>query len=311
MYKNNFKGIICCLVAAMSWGGMFPVMSLALLRVDPFTFTSIRYFFVVILCLVFVVTLEGWHVLNLKGERYILAWIIGSLGLAGFNFLIFFGQKISGSNGALIASVFIATQPMLSVLVNWVVHNKRPAKLTIVFILLSFVGVVLVITNGNLTAIFNNPKEFFADGIMLMGSLSWVIYTNGISLFPEWSPYKYTSITCCLGLISVIAINFILIVFGVIDYPKINDYGTVLPELLYMSIPAGVIAVLTWIVGNKELTPVNGVLFMNLVPITTFIVTVLGGYIPNSSQLLGVACTCFALIFNNLYIRRFTHFAEK
>lgn len=37
------KGIFYCLVATISWGGMFPVMGDALTRMDTFSFTTLRY----------------------------------------------------------------------------------------------------------------------------------------------------------------------------------------------------------------------------------------------------------------------------
>ncbi|MFX7902635.1 EamA family transporter, partial [Acinetobacter baumannii] len=37
------KGTLYCLAASVSFGLMFPVMASALTRVDPFTFTSLRY----------------------------------------------------------------------------------------------------------------------------------------------------------------------------------------------------------------------------------------------------------------------------
>jgi len=56
--------------------------------------------------------------------------------------------------------------------------------------------------------------------------------------------------------------------------------------------------------GNKILTPLNGVLFMDILPVTTFIVSALGGLIPTSMQIAGAGMTGTALILNNLYLRR-------
>jgi drug/metabolite transporter (DMT)-like permease len=43
MRQHQLQGAIYCLIATASWGAMFPVMTGALVRVDPFTFTSLRY----------------------------------------------------------------------------------------------------------------------------------------------------------------------------------------------------------------------------------------------------------------------------
>ena len=77
-----------------------------------------------------------------------------------------------------------------------------------------------------------------------------------------------------------------------------------MPQFLYMSLVAGAIAVLSWNMGNKIITPVNGVLFMNVVPVAAFAVSALSGIVPTPVQLAGAAITVAALVMNNLYQRQ-------
>jgi hypothetical protein len=55
--------------------------------------------------------------------------------------------------------------------------------------------------------------------------------------------------------------------------------------------------------GNKILTPLNGVLFMDVVPITAFIVSAISGVLATHVQIIGACVTGSALILNNLYLR--------
>jgi drug/metabolite transporter (DMT)-like permease len=71
-----------------------------------------------------------------------------------------------------------------------------------------------------------------------------------------------------------------------------------------MSLVAGAIAVLSWNMGNKIITPVNGVLIMNVVPVAAFAVSALSGIVPTPVQLAGAAITVAALVMNNLYQRQ-------
>lgn len=44
MNRNTLlTGITYCLIPVLAWGGMFPVMQVALKVLDPFYFTTIRY----------------------------------------------------------------------------------------------------------------------------------------------------------------------------------------------------------------------------------------------------------------------------
>jgi hypothetical protein len=71
-----------------------------------------------------------------------------------------------------------------------------------------------------------------------------------------------------------------------------------------MGLGAGFIGILSWNLGNRILTPLNGVLFMDVVPLTTFIVSALAGVIATPVQIAGACMTGAALVLNNLYLRR-------
>lgn len=303
--KNKYSlGAFFCVIATLSWGGMFPVMTSALQHIDPFNFTAMRYTIAGLAFLILLLFKEGLKALNLKGERIVLAWFLGTCGFAGFGFLVFLGQQLAGPTGALTASIVMATMPMLGLLVGWIVKGAKPPMVTLGFILLSFFGVMLVITNGNIGALLSQPQSFAAYVPLLLGALCWVIYTIGASFFPTWSPYRYTTVTTMLGLSSIFAINFVLMVIGYIPIPTVSVVIVVIPHLLYMALVAGFIGVLSWNMGNKIITPLNGVLFMDIVPVTAFTVSALMGIIPSQIQIYGACITAFALILNNLYQRQ-------
>lgn len=296
-------GIICCLTATVSFGLMFPVMTSALTRVDPFTFTSLRYVVAAVASLALLRMMEGPAGLRITGQPIALAWLLGSLGFAGFGFLVFLGQQLAGRDGALTASIIAATQPLLGILIGSAASRLLPPRYTILFALLSFCGVALVITKGDIHGLLNEPHNYAANGLILLGMICWLIYTFGAARFTAWSPLKYTAITMLLGLTSVIAINLTLLATHVIALPSVSDLMFVAPHFLYMSLIASLAGVLCWNLGNKILTPLNGVLFMNVVPITAFTVSAFTGVLPTQVQIIGACITGGALILNNLYAR--------
>ena len=310
MKKHYVIGVICCLIATVSWGGMFPVMTSALSVLDPFNLTAIRYSIAGVAFLAMLLFKEGRRALSLKGERWLLAWLLGTLGFAGFGFLVFLGQQIAGPDGALTASIVMATMPMMGILVGWVLRGVRPALPTIGFILLSLSGMLLVITEGNLMPLFAS-KNLMACVPLLLGALAWVIYTVGASYFPHWSAYRYTSLTTLLGLTSIFAVNAVLMLAGVIGFPSALQVVAVAPHLVYMALIAGFVGVLCWNLGNRIVTPTNGVLFMDVVPVTAFAISAMTGVVPGRLQLIGASVTAVALIFNNLYQRQARHRAGQ
>ncbi|HCI3115828.1 TPA: DMT family transporter [Salmonella enterica] len=309
--NSYLKGLLCCLLATVSWGGMFPVMTHALTYIDPFNFTTFRYGIAGIAFALLLLFREGQNSFRLKGERWGLAWLFGTLGFAGFGFLVFLGQSLAGPGGALTASIMMATMPMLGLLTIWALKKVRPHASTMSFILLSFSGVVLVITNGDVFAVLNSPISLAANLLLIAGALCWVLYTIGGSYFPGWSPLRYTTMTTLLGMISVVLIDLFLVGSGAISVPSAASIITIVPHLLYMALVAGLVAVLCWNVGNRIITPTNGVLFMDVVPITAFIVSALNGIVPTNMQITGAVITAMALVLNNLNQRKLAILATQ
>ena len=52
------------------------------------------------------------------------------------------------------------------------------------------------------------------------------------------------------------------------------------------------------------LTPINGILFINLLPVTTFAISILSGYNMSTLEVTGAFMTIAALVSNNLYQRK-------
>ncbi|CDG16760.1 DMT family transporter [Xenorhabdus doucetiae] len=302
--KNSYStGVICCLIATLSWGATFPIMTSALTRIDPYTFTLLRYGFAGIALLIALFLREGKQGLSLKGERIGLVWLLGSVGFVGFGFFVFLGQQMAGKSGALTASIMMATMPMLSILVNWVLRKVAPPAISIGLILMSFFGVMTVITKGHYSNLFDFPSSYSANGLIILGALCWVIYTVGASFFPTWSPLKYTALTTYLGVISIVVLNGILYACGIVPVPAISEFEFVIPHVFYTAFIAGFIGILCWNIGNKILTPLNGVLFMDIVPITAFSISAMTGIKPSAPEIAGACITGSALILNNLYLR--------
>lgn len=303
MIKKYVSGLLMCLVAVLFWGGMFPVMGPALEIMDPFYFTLFRYGSVGIIFSILLLVIEGKNSFRVEGN-YFKIWLFGTSAFAGFSFLVFLGQKMAGSSGVLIASVMMAVQPLLGVLVNWVYKKKKPKISSLFCMIIAAVGVFMVVTKGDISALFQNKNSSEALFLILMGALCWVIYTTGGGDFPEWSILRYTTLTTVYGVCSVIVILMVTTAMGFLKIPKVSAIIEVSGPLVYMIVFAGVIAVFCWNYGNRIVGAINGILFMNLVPITSFLISIINGYKVTSYEFIGVSVTILALILNNLLVRR-------
>ena len=298
------KGVLLCVAATVLMGIMFPVMTDALIHIDPFTFTSLRYLIAGTAFLALLLITEGRASLRAHGESLALAWLLGSVGFCGFGSFVFLGQQLAGPQGALTASIMMATQPMMGLLLNSIVRKNAPPVVSFLFILMSFAGVSLVVTKGDIAAVLHEPQHYSANALILVGAMCWVIYTFSASHFKTWSALKYTTLTTWLGLTTIVGLNALLFALHVVPVPAPSQLRAIAPHLLYMGPVAGFVAILFWNMGNRILTPLNGVLFMDVLPVTTFVVSALTGVVPGRAQIAGACMTGAALIFNNLYLRR-------
>lgn len=303
MKKNQVLiGALLCLTASISWGAMFPVAERALMYIDPFYFSFLRYLAVSVILGILLLMKEGKESFKLEGQGKRLLFF-GTMAFTVYNFLIFAGQDLLGHNGVIVASIMESLMPMISILIMWVFKNSKPMKYNIASMLLALIGAILVITNGKLSFLFSLKDSIIPLLFILIGVIGWVIYTMGGNQFNGWSTLRYSTLTCILGTSVSGIITLFATVLG-LSVPTAEVMQSIYGEMIFMIIFPGAIALLSWNLGIKLLTPINGILFINLVPITTLAIVFIQGGSLSSFELLGTFLVIYALIQNNYYQRK-------
>ena len=301
MRDKVLVGTLFCLLAGATWGAQFPIAGRALKLIDPFYFTLLRYLAVSLILGLLLILSEGIAALRFEGQTAWL-WFYGTMAFTVYNFLVFLGQKAAGASGAILASLMMALMPMASVLVIWVYEKTRPSTATLACIVAAFVGVLLVITKGDLSVLSSTSGNLIPTVLMLAGVFAWVIYTIGGSQF-TWSPLRYTTLSCILGTVSALGMIVLATIGGYLKPPAAVTLWAIRWEMTYMIVVSGVLALFSWNAGNRALTPINGILFINLVPVTTFAISILAGYEMRKLEVVGATVTITSLVLNNLYQR--------
>ncbi len=292
-----FLGILLLLITAVSWGAMFPITKHALYTLDAVHITLIRYGAASIIFLFLLGLKEGWASLW-PGRQVLKLLLFGSLGFAGFSILAFAGLAYTkAQHGAIIMSLM----PLISAIMVWILQRKKPENFTILCILAAFLGVVLVVTQGKVEAL--SGGALIPSLSILAGAFCWVTYTIGAGYINNFSVLRYTALSAALGTLTIVAISLVSNQIGWTSSPTLRTIIQVRWELLYLVLIAGVMAVFSWNAGIKIMGPVNGVLFINLVPITAFIIGYVQGKSFNNSEIIGAGITIAALFLNNFYTR--------
>ena len=297
--SSLFQAMGLLLLAAVSWGGMFQVAKPLLVQIDAFYMTAIRYGGAALIFAVLLAYREGHAAFRMEGVTGLL-WLYGSLGFAGFNLLAFTGLSHSRPEHA---AVIMALMPLMTALVNWGMRGIRPASHTLLAIALALTGVALVVTDGHFSSL-TVSSQLGGDLMLLLGALSWVFYTLGAARFSSWSPLRYTTLTCLLGVSSIFAVTAAMTLLGSIHLPAATTVWTRMWELAYMVVIGAVIAVLSWNAGIRKLGALNGVLFINFVPVSAFVIGVILGHHFGMAELGGATLVILALVFNSLLSQR-------
>ena len=295
----SLRGGGLLLLAAIAWGGLFPVAMVTLPVLDPFHMTAIRYGITALIFAVLLVVAEGPQALRTDG-RTIRATVLGSFGFAGLGLFVFVGlQHSRPEHGAII----MATQPLIAAVVAWLLRGVRPAPATWTLLGVALAGVLLVVTKGHFAGLFDGGTGL-GDVLMLAGAVSWVIYTLGAADFPSWSPLRYTTLTCVLSLPAIFGATAIARATGYVSTPSAADVESVGWQLAYIVGISSVLGVLAWNTGNKLVGVVNGVLFINFVPVTVFAIRIAQGHRFQPIEFIGAALVIGALVANNLIVRK-------
>ncbi|MCM3633271.1 MULTISPECIES: DMT family transporter [Paenibacillus] len=299
MNKKVLIGAFLCLVASMSWGAMFPVAHVALMHIDPFYFSFIRYLIVGIILSVILFIKEGKQAFRLEGKGLSLLFY-GSMAFVVYNMFIFFGQQQMGKAGTIIASIMEVLMPMISIILIWVTTRKKPGAATLRNVLIAFIGAVLVITRGDLSFFAMNSSQLMPLLFMLIGVTGWVVYSLGGSRFKEWSILRYSTLTCLIGNAAALLIVTTGTMAGWLQVPTMETLFTIKYEMAFMSLLPGLVALLSWNKGLQMLSSTHGLLFINFVPITTFVIIAIQGYSINAFEIVGTLLIIAAIARNTL-----------
>jgi len=297
-------GAFLCFIASVSWGAMFPVANSAFHHIDPFYFTIFRYISVTVILVVVLLWKEGKKAFKFEGKGLSL-WFYGTMAFAVYNLLIFWGQDLLGDPGTMVASIMESLMPMISIVIVWMLIRQRPHAFTLFCVFIAFVGVSLVITKGDFGAFLTATDDIIPSLFILIAVIGWVVYTMGGSKFSEngWSALRYSTISCLLGTITATVVVFFVTLSGYVSVPTVETIVTVSPHLAFMIIFPGVIALVGWNVGVGILKPLNGLLFINFVPVTTLVISIVQGAQITVYDYLGTFFIILSLVSNNIFLR--------
>ncbi|RTD96111.1 DMT family transporter [Variovorax atrisoli] len=299
--RQRIAGTAALLLATSGWGSLFLVSKGVLHHVEPVWFTLIRYTLSALLFVLLILPRGAAPWRKLRRHAGPLA-LRGAAGFGVFSVMLLVGLAHSvPSHGA----VIIATTPMTTQLVRWLLDGVRPTRTTLLTSALALLGVATV--SGLLAGGAGSPggaSTLMGDAIAFVGTLGWVWYTRGATRFPDLDVIEYTALTVLASWPVLLAAAVGASALGWSAVPSMQGLRLSWHALLFVGVVPSAISVLAFNYGVRALGPVTGTAFLNFVPVSALLMSAALGHLPTAGEAAGMAMVIAALLIHTASSRK-------
>ena len=254
------KKLFLPVITAIFFSGSFIAAKYTTFDLGPLTTSFLRYV-VAFIFLALLISHYKKDSLKIKKEDVPKLVLLGLFGITGYHFFFFSSLKYTLVTNT---GIINASSPVVTGLMAAIFIKERLTKKNYIGIILAFLGVLILITKGEIET-FTNLNFNYGDMLMLLAVVSWVVYSLIIkSLSKKYSSFTLTFYATLWG---VIMLLFFALAEGGAEQVQTISLRSVL-SLLYMGIFASGIGYLFYNYGIHELGPTKtSSLVYSIVPI--------------------------------------------
>ncbi|MDY7567815.1 DMT family transporter [Pseudomonas sp. RTC3] len=248
------------LLAILIWAGNTVVNKLAVGVIFPAEIGFYRWVLAGILFTPFMLkpVLSNWTMIKPNLGK---VFILGVLGMAVYQSLAYFAATLTSATNM---GIILSLMPMMALTLSITSLGNRLTAGALVGAVLSFGGVLVVISAGNLSTLIEQGVNM-GDAMMLVATLAYAVYST---LLKKWQlrmpPLQLLYLQVLVAIIVLLPL-FIL-------SPKAGLSPSNIPLILYACIPTSMLAPLMWMHAISRLGPSRTTLFFNLLPIITALI---------------------------------------
>ena len=191
-------------------------------------------------------------------------FILGVLGMAVYQSLAYFAASLTTATNM---GIILSLMPLMSLAMAIISLGQRLTAGALVGALLSFAGVLVVVSSGSLGTLLEHGVNL-GDAMMLIATLAYAVYST---LLKKWQLRLPPLVLLYLQVL--VAVVVLLPLFVVSDKvgPTLNN----IPLVLYACLLASMVAPLAWMQAVVRLGPSRTTQFFNLLPLLTALIAAL------------------------------------
>lgn len=273
MPKTKLLPYLEVLFTVIVWGGTFIATKIALREVSPATIVWIR-FGMGTLILGAVVFARKQFAIPERSEWLYFA-MLGFLGVTFHQILQATGLQTAK---ATTTAWIVATTPVFIAILGWLALKERLNGVQVIGMLLAMFGVLLIVSKGNLSALFTGEEGTFGDFLILISSVNWAVYT--ILSRRELARHPAARMMFFVMLLGWLFVNLWIFGFGpgVGELPNLTSSGWT--AILILGIFGSGLAYIAFYDALQEIPASQIGVFFNVEPLVT---TVLASFMINEA----------------------------
>ena len=278
MPRSKLVPYLEVLFAVIVWGASFIATKIALEDISPITIVWLRFSMGVVI-LGCVVALRKQFSLLSKDEWPYFAL----LGFLGITFHQWLQSNALQTSEASTTAWIVSTTPVFMALFGWIVLKERLGWIMIIGIILAFVGVLLVVYDGNLGSISLRSFGKPGDILVLISAVNWAV----VSVLSRRGLKTHTS-----GLMMFYVMSFgwlfsSILFFATQNVSEINNLtfnGWM--GVAFLGVFCSGLAYIAWYDALKELSTAETGVFLYIEPLVAVVVAffILGEAITGASM---------------------------
>ncbi|OZM57188.1 EamA family transporter [Lottiidibacillus patelloidae] len=245
------------------WGSAFIAGKYAVTSFEPATIAFLRFFFAAVILYPLM-----WVTQRNRSKPTIKDWalfaLLGITGITIYNICFFMASKYAT---VIKSSLFIAINPVLITLLSYFFLKEKLSKKHFIGMIVALLGVIIIITNGQLIRIIQLQFQFI-DLVLLLAVITWALY----SVLGKLALKKYNAVvstTYAIGFGTLFLVPFVLneITVEVLTNASISSWLAI----IHMSIFVTVVSFIMYYNGIKEIGAAKASIFINVMPVSAVI----------------------------------------
>ena len=265
MQQLNFATIAYLLTATALWAGNAIAGRVLVGSISPITLSAVRWGLAAVLLLPL-----GWRVLMpgsalwQNKKRFLL---LGLFGVGSYNVLLYLALQTST---AINVTLIGASMPIWMLFIGAVFYQVKPSILQMIGAVVSLLGVGIVLTRGDLSALLS-MQMVVGDLLIMLATILWAFYSwmlsrQGSSTERQWPWAEFLMAQVTVGLLWTGFFDGFEITAGH-AFLELNWWTASL--ILFVAIGPSLIAYRCWGLGVNGAGPTVAAFFANFIPLFT------------------------------------------